>query len=189
MRVFFLVFFSLCFVVQSAYARNLTQKEQGLLKGARSCLRADYDAGYYSGGPPPKGKGACTDVLYYAFQGIGVNLQDELDRDIRANLWRYPEVTKRDRNIDYRRCPNLIAWFAQFTTSLTKKAGIKEISQWQPGAVVFWSLGNNGDTTHCGIVSDRKNAKGIPLAIHNFPPCCKEEDVLKRWMITGHFRY
>ena len=41
---------------------------------------------------------------------------------------------------------------------------------------------------HCGIVSDTRNAAGLPLIIHNLGTC-SEEDCLTRWKVIGHCRY
>jgi uncharacterized protein len=188
-RTLVLVCMILQLLTQSAFPQNLTQKQKALLAGARSCLGARYDASYYTGGPPPIGRGACTDVLYYAFLRIGIDLQSEVDRDSAAHPASYREVTKRDRNIDYRRCPNLVVWLGRFARPVTTRVIRATLAEWEAGDVVIWSLKNNGDTDHCGIVSDRKNAGGIPLVIHNFPPACTEDDVLLKWQVTGHYRY
>lgn len=154
-------------------------QQQALLSGARSCLGDVYDAGYYSGGPPPKGRGACPEVVYYAYKKIGIDLQNAVDKDIRKTPSLYPN--RRDRNIDYRWCPNLIVWFKRHRQSLPTDG------DWRPGDVVFFSLLDDGVADHVGIISDRK--KGArPLVIHNFPPRCREDDWLHRATIVGHFR-
>ncbi len=166
---------------------KLPEKQRNLLDGARSRLGDIYDASYYSEGEPPKGKSACVDVVYYAFLKIGVNLRDEVDRDIRANPSIYP--ARGDYAINHRRCPNLIVWFKAFSENLTKKTEKKNLAEWKPGDVVFWSLTNDGVADHVGVISEVKTDEGVPLVIHQFPPSCKEEDVLNRWTIMGHYRY
>jgi uncharacterized protein len=158
---------SLCWKV-SLLALLLTgaTPEEKLIAGARSCLGDRYDAAYYAGGPPPRGRGACTDVVYYAFKRIGIDLQAEVDR--------LPDTP--DPNIDYRRCPTLIQWFRKNTRKLPND------KDFQPGDVVFWSLTGDGVADHCGIVSHNG------YVVHNFPPLCTEEKVLSRWPIVGHFR-
>ncbi len=187
MKALMIVFLVTALCVTTVCAANLTGRQKALLSGARSCLGDRYDAAYYRGGPPPKGRGACTDVLYYAFLRTGVNLQDEVDRDIRSSPRLYP--AKGDRNIDYRRCVNLIVWFKGFAKSHTLRRDTKMLVQWQPGDVVFWSWSDDHGADHCGIISDRKNAKGVPLVIHNLGPTCVENDVLRNWEAIGHFRY
>jgi len=166
---------------------KLTKKQKLLLEGARSRLNDEYDASYYSGGHPPDGKSACVDVLYYAYKKIGVDLQKKVNGDIRNNPGIYP--AKGDYAINHRRCPNLIVWYKRFAKSLDKKTDEKSLPKWKPGDVVFWSLTNDGVADHCGIISDKKSEDGVPLVIHQFPPECKEEDVLNDWVIMGHFRW
>ena len=56
----------------------------------------------------------------------------------------------------------------------------------RPGDLVTWDL--PGGLTHIGIVSDRKNVRGVPLILHNIGPVASEADCLRAWPITGHFR-
>ena len=48
------------------------------------------------------------------------------------------------------------------------------------------------ETTHIGIISDKRNSKGIPYLIHNTGQPFREEDVLelygKNEQISGHYR-
>ena len=157
----------------------LSPRQVRLLQGARSTIGDRYDAGYYAGGPPPPGLGACTDVVYAALKAAGLNLQDEMEKDIAGRRDGYPSL--RDANIDYRWAPNQIVWFSRRTKKRPNDA------DFQPGDVVFWSLLNDGVADHCGIVSDQQGSRG-PLMIHNFPPACREDDALFSWPIVGHFR-
>ncbi len=176
------------FSITAAFPETLSEKQKSLLKGARSTLGDKYDAGYYTGGPPPKGRGACTDVIYYSLLEAGLNLQNAVDDDKRKNPGLYSDG--RDRNIDYRRCPNLVVWFKGHTKSFTTKVNAFSLSEWKPGDIVIWTFSKTDTIAdHCGIISDVRSSKGIPLVIHNFPPMSKEEDVLTRWRIVGHFRY
>lgn len=62
------------------------------------------------------------------------------------------------------------------TTDLTK------IAEWQPGDIVTFG------TSHIGIISDKRNKKGIPYLIHNSGKL-REEDALEFYKdISGHFR-
>ena len=45
-----------------------------------------------------------------------------------------------------------------------------------------------GKLPHIMIVSDRKSAAGVPLAIHNIGSGTQEEDVLFAYPLTGHYR-
>lgn len=157
----------------------LTPRQSRLVEGARSTLGDRYDAGYYAGGPPPKGLGACTDVVYAAFKNDGTNLQTEMEKDIAAHPEGYPSL--RDANIDYRWAPNQTVWCSRHMRALPKE------SDFQAGDVVYWSLLDDGVADHCGIISDRVE-NGQPLVIHNFPPACREDAALHNWRIVGHFR-
>jgi uncharacterized protein YijF (DUF1287 family) len=151
------------------------------LLGARATVGDVYDAGYYAGGPPPKGMGACTDVVWAAYKADGLNLQDAMEEDIRAQHSGYPNL--RDRNIDYRWAPNLIVWFSRHAVKVANG------SDFQAGDVVFWSLTNDGVADHVGIVSDQIGAATRdPMVIHNIPPACREDEALRSWTIVGHFR-
>ena len=49
-----------------------------------------------------------------------------------------------------------------------------------------WNLGSG--ILHIGIVSDRKAGAGVPLVIHNIGAGTREEDLLFRYSIIGHYR-
>lgn len=159
---------------------RLSASQTRLLAGARGTLGDRYDDAYYGGGPPPKGRGACTDVVYAAYLADGLNLQDAIEEDIASSPAAYPNLG--DANINYRRAPNLIVWFER------KMKAVPAGQSFLPGDVVFWSLLDDGVADHVGIVSDRLGSGSDPLVIHNFPPACREDDVLRRWKIQGHFR-
>ena len=55
----------------------------------------------------------------------------------------------------------------------------------QAGDIVTWEL--KGNRPHIGIVSDRKIGDR-PLIIHNIGLGTREDDILYRYTITGHFR-
>ena len=81
-----------------------------------------------------------------------------------------------------------MVFFRRFGKALTKDVSAKMLAQWQAGDIVCWDLTGKGGPPHTGIVSDKKNATGVPLVIHNLE-VCREEDVLTAWKIIGHFRY
>jgi uncharacterized protein YijF (DUF1287 family) len=70
--------------------------------------------------------------------------------------------------------------------TLTTRTDKENLKAWQPGDLVYWKLDSGLD--HAGVVSDRKNANGIPLVIHNISQTA-EQDVLTTWKIVGHYRY
>lgn len=160
----------------AVHAEPRSQKiQQALVEGARTRIGDRYDSGYYAEGHPPKGKSACVDVLYYACQRVSLDLQSEVDKDLRAHPDLYP--SRRDRAINHRWAPNLIVWFRRHWINLPKDR------DWQRGDVVFWSLTDDGVADHCGLVTDP------PFVIHQFPPDCSEQPVLLGWKVMGHFRH
>lgn len=143
-----------------------------------------YDPSYvrltYPGGDVPKNRGVCTDVVVRALRAVGKDLQVLVFQDRKARS------LKTDRNIDHRRCPNLANYFGRKGRALTKRVERSTLPQWQPGDIVFWKLDNGRD--HVGIITDRRDADGVPHAIHNLSTTL-EEPVLRRWRIVGHYRY
>jgi len=68
-----------------------------------------------------------------------------------------------DTNIDHRRVPNLMAFFARKGEPLPVSERSEDYS---PGDLVTWDLG--GNVPHIGIVVDRKSARtGRYLIFHN----------------------
>jgi uncharacterized protein YijF (DUF1287 family) len=154
--------------------------------------RVQYDPAYfrldYPNGDVPAGKGVCTDVVIRAYRKLGIDLQKEVHEDIKAHFEKYPKnwgLTGPDRNIDHRRVPNLMTFFARY-------GDVKRISRdpggYQPGDIVCWNLG--GGITHIGIVVRKKSADGQRhLIVHNIGAGQVLEDCLFRFRIIGHYRY
>lgn len=146
-----------------------------------------YKNAYYAGGYPPEDEGVCTDVIWRAFKNAGYNLKDMVDEDIKNNVKAYPRVEEvPDTNIDFRRVGNLKTFFERNATTLT--TDLNRIEEWQPGDIVTF-----GDS-HIGIISDKRNTKGIPYLIHNGGQPLREEDALEFLdqyyeKISGHFRF
>lgn len=149
-----------------------------------------YDPAYrvlaYPGGDVPLATGVCTDVLTRALREQGLDLQQALHEDMRTHFARYPHtwgLRAPDANIDHRRVPNLMTFFARrgWGQPITARP-----EDYRPGDVVTWNLG--GGVTHVGLVSDRKGAADRPLVLHNIGRGTQEEDVLFAWKVTGHYR-
>ncbi len=158
-----------------------------ILQGAKieAKNKPKYKSAYYAGGYPPEGEGVCTDVIWRALKNAGYLLKDMVDEDIKNNVSEYPRVNgKPDPNIDFRRVSNLKVYFDRNQISLT--TDLSQIAEWQPGDIVTFG------TTHIGIISDKRNSKGIPYLIHNTGQPFREEDVLelygKNEQISGHYR-
>ncbi|MBE6894213.1 MAG: DUF1287 domain-containing protein [Ruminococcaceae bacterium] len=155
-----------------------------ILLGARKDAEnhPKYDDAYWAGGYPPDGIGVCTDVVWRAFKNAGYSLRDMVDKDIRLNPQDYPNVVKRDNNIDFRRVKNLRVFFEKYAQKLTLDTA--DTAQWQPGDIVIF-----GNDKHIGIVSDKRNIKGQTYIIHNGGQPNREEDYFERGTVTGHYRF
>lgn len=151
-----------------------------------------YDPSYqhlgFPGGDVPLYRGVCADVVVRALRGVGVDLQREVNRDMRAHFAAYPQrwgMRGPDPNIDQRRVPNLETWFGRHGMAL---APSRQAQDYRPGDIVSWRLERG--RPHIGIVSDRRSRDGLrPLVIHNIGYGVWEQDVLFDWQISGHFRY
>jgi uncharacterized protein YijF (DUF1287 family) len=152
-----------------------------------------YDGSYhaldYPGGDVAMERGVCTDVIVRALRAArSLDLQKLVHEDMSAHFETYatrrgPGSRAPDASIDHRRVPNLMTWFkrAGYDRPVSPRA-----SDYLPGDVVAWNLG--GNVLHVGIVSDRKAVNGVPLVIHNIGAGTREEDILFRFAIIGHYR-
>lgn len=144
--------------------------------------KPQYEGKYYAGGYPDDGYGVCTDVVAFGLRGAGYDLRELVNEDIKNNLEKY-NIKVRDKNIDYRRVRNLFTYLEG--NSINLSTDIKNIDEWQGGDIVVFS-------THIGIVSDKRNKKGISYVIHHERPYQEEyeEDILgsRKNDIKGHFR-
>ena len=154
-----------------------------VLQGAKDYVKTKpkYKSEYYEGGYPDDGYGVCTDVVGQAMRAAGYDLRELVDADIRKNPAVYG-IGRPDANIDFRRVPNLNVYFRRTAISLT--TDVSDIAQWQGGDIVVFPR-------HIGIVSDRRNADGVPYVIHHASPAQRryEEDILSgQNEVTGHYR-
>jgi uncharacterized protein len=153
-----------------------------------------YDPAYvripYPNGDVPATTGVCTDEIIRVYRVVGIDLQKEVHEDMLHNFSAYPNqrrwlLAHTDTNIDHRRVPNLMAFFARKGEQLTVGARSED---YFPGDLVTWDLG--GNVPHIGIVVDSKSARtGRYLIVHNIGRGPQMEDVLFNWKITGHYRY
>lgn len=149
-----------------------------------------YDGAYarlaYPGGDVPIERGVCTDVVVRALRAAKhLDLQRAIHEDLVANRAAYRRTAgaQPDGNIDHRRVPNQMTWFARQGWSQPLAT---TPAAYLPGDIVAWNLG--GAILHVGIVSDRKSASGAPLVIHNIGAGAREDDILFRFKVIGHFR-
>lgn len=137
-----------------------------------------YKSKYYRTGYPDDEFGVCTDVIAFGMKGAGYDLRELVDADIKMNKRMY-QVDVVDKNIDFRRVNNLRIFFERNAKSLT--TGLTDVKEWQGGDIIAFK-------THIGVVSDKRNLRGIPFIIHN-GGLFYEEDVLEyRTDIVRHFR-
>lgn len=212
MKIILIIFILIClatisYILWQKYKKSYTARDFGIetilsktdydgdgvddytdiLQGAKQEAknRPTYKSAYYAGGYPPDNEGVCTDVIWRALKNAGYILKDMVDKDIKNNMGEYPRVGGTpDSNIDFRRVPNLKVYFDRNQLSLT--TDLTQIDKWQPGDIVIFG------TSHIGIISDKRNEKGIPYLIHNGGQPIREEDVLEKYNnhepISGHYR-
>lgn len=144
-----------------------------------------YDPSYftiaYPNGDVPANKGVCVDVPIRGLRSIGIDLQRLVHEDILATRSAY-HITKVDKNIDHRRCTNLIVYFKRQKQTVPVST---DEADYLPGDIVFWDIARG----HVGVVTDEK----VPgthryYMVHNI--CCgpKMEDFLFAAPIVCHVR-
>lgn len=162
-------------------------KAPPIVRSARSQIgqTVRYDPAYtaldYPMGDVPIAKGVCTDVVIRALRQQSIDLQQLVHQDMKANFSAYPNrwgLKRPDPNIDHRRVPNLEVYFTWHGWAVQ--------DGYRAGDIVTWRLAGSG-LPHIGIVSDRKQGD-TPLIIHNIGAGTREEDILFRYEIVGHFR-
>ena len=181
-------------VVTKPLADNTPLQIQQLIASAieQTTVTTSYDPAYvgieYPNGDVPAETGVCSDVVVRAFRKAGIDLQKEVHEDMGRGWEDYPKrwgAARRDPNIDHRRVGNLRTYFERQGKS---QSVTTDRSQYQPGDIVSWDLGNKVD--HIGIVVNvwSEQSKGY-LIVHNIGAGTRMEDVLLNWEITGHYRY
>lgn len=171
------------YVSQNDKDGDLIDDQTDILQSARqyTAQKPRYKSKYYADGYPSDGYGVCTDVVAQAMLGAGYDLMELVDEDIRQHQKEY-DILKSDKHIDFRRVKNLKVYFKNTAQSLT--TDIYDIESWHGGDIVIFKK-------HIGIVSDKRNKKGIPFVIHHANPfqADYEEDILEIWgKVEGHYR-
>ena len=154
-----------------------------ILNNVRNYIKTNpkYKSKYYATGYPNDEYGVCTDVVAFGLKGAGYDLMNLVNEHIKSNRNLY-DIDVIDKNIDFRRVQNLKVYLDNNAIVLTKD--INKIKEWQGGDIVVFK-------NHIGIVSDKKNKKGISFIIHHANPYQRyyEEDILEyRNDIIGHYR-
>ena len=154
-----------------------------ILNHARDYIKTNpkYKSKYYATGYPNDEYGVCTDVVAFGLKGAGYDLMNLVNEHIKSNRNLY-DIDVIDKNIDFRRVQNLKVYLDNNAIVLTND--INKIKEWQGGDIVVFK-------NHIGIVSDKRNKKGISFIIHHANPYQRyyEEDILEyRNDIIGHYR-
>ena len=173
----------------STYQSAIDKDDDGLddqtdiLKNTRDYIakKPKYKSKYYATGYPNDEYGVCTDVVAFSLKNAGYDLMELVNKHIQENKDLY-SIDTIDKNIDFRRVRNLDIYFQSNALSLT--TDLSKIEEWQGGDIVVFK-------NHIGIISDKRNKKGIPFVIHHANPyqIHYEEDILEqRNDIIGHYR-
>lgn len=154
-----------------------------ILNNVRNYIKTNpkYKSKYYATGYPNDEYGVCTDVVSFGLKGAGYDLMNLVNEHIKSNRNLY-DIDVIDKNIDFRRVQNLKVYLDNNAIVLTND--INKIKEWQGGDIVVFK-------NHIGIVSDKRNKKGISFIIHHANPYQRyyEEDILEyRNDIIGHYR-
>lgn len=191
-----LIFLALALALFAAAARAepATIGERVAFAAAEQASRkGTYDPSYarigYPMGDVPAHRGVCSDVVIRALRAAGLDLQELVHQDMKANFAAYPQhwgLKRPDANIDHRRVPNLEVWFTRRGWRLPAS---RRVADYREGDIVSWNLkGDAGYLPHIGVVAGRTGRSGRPLIAHNIGAGPKVEDVLFDWPITGRFR-
>ena len=173
------------------YVSNIDKDNDGIddqtdiLNNVRTYIakKPKYKSKYYETGYPDDEYGVCTDVVANGLKDAGYDLKELVNEDIINNKEKY-NIEVIDKNIDFRRVRNLDVYLKNNSISLTKD--LSQIEEWQGGDIIVFK-------DHIGIISDKRNKKGIPFLIHHANPIQVnyEEDVLELYgqdYIIGHYR-
>ena len=172
-----------------AYTSSVDKDNDGIddqtdiLNGVRKYISTNpkYKSMYYAGGYSNDEYGVCTDVVANGLIDAGYDMMELVNSHIVNNSDVY-DIENIDKNIDFRRVKNLKVYFK--STAIEMTTDIYDIDKWQGGDIVIFDK-------HIGIVSDKRNRRGVPFVIHHANPYQRyyEEDILEyRDDIVGHYR-
>lgn len=174
----------------TTYTSEIDKDEDGIddqtdiLKSVQEYIATNpkYKSKYYGNGYPDDEYGVCTDVVAFGLKNAGYDIRLLLNEDVKKNRELY-NIDVIDKNIDFRRVLNLNVYLKNNAISLT--TDISKLEEWQGGDIVVFKK-------HIGIISDKRNYKGLPFVIHHTNPyqISYEEDILAYYRndIIGHYR-
>ena len=152
-----------------------------------------YDPAYFKinfpGGDVPLAKGVASDLVVRCYRKIGIDLQEEINKDMKSSHRQYPELwgsNAIDPNIDHRRVPNLKCFFSRKGETIKNS---REAAEYQTGDIVVWALPNAD--MHIGIVVPGPDGQaGSPWVVHHpAGGSVKWENALFDYQLLGHYRY
>ena len=145
----------------------------------------------FPGGDVPRDMGVCTDVIVRALRNAGLDLQDEVQREIRRAPRAFPMVKRPNAHIDHRRVKTVLPYFERRWDR--RRAALDDPEDpLRPGDVIFMDTfpGKPGPD-HVGILSDRRGPSGMLLVINSWTDGFRtsEMDLLASVPVTHRFRY
>jgi uncharacterized protein YijF (DUF1287 family) len=155
-----------------------------------------YHSIEYPWGDVPKRLGTSPDLAIRCLRELGLDLQQLIHVDRVKHPSRYPlhnwANRRPDKSIDHRRLPNIYTFFRKFAESKGELTdSVKKLTEFQPGDLVFW-LGQKGGEypSLVGIVSDRRDAEGVPriITMASHESWMSDTHGLSDWQVMGHFR-
>jgi uncharacterized protein YijF (DUF1287 family) len=167
-----------------------------LLIGAHKTVLngANYGGGYrrisYPNGDIPREDGVCTDVVVRSVRNLGLDIQEELQKDIKRRPRAFPMVKKRNANIDHRRVKTLLPYFKK---QWDLRSGTLDDADdpWRPGDIVFMdTFPNRKGPDHIGVLSNTRAPSGRLMVINNWTNgySTSEMDLLGSIPVTHRFR-
>ena len=189
-RNLFVLLVLLLLVVGCGKKENNKQEEKTtidtklVVEGAREYInkRPSYSNEMFEGGYPQDNVGACTDVIWYAYQKAGFSIKDAIDEDISKSPKDYG-ISKPNPDIDFRRVRNLFIFFNKYAKKLT--TSFDNPKEWQAGDIVIFD-----GYSHIAICSDKLNEDGIPYIFHHSEEkgTVEDNDIYNQKVIA-HYRF
>ena len=155
-----------------------------------------YHSIEYPWGDIPKRLGTSPDLAIRCLRDLGLDLQQLIHVDRIRYPSRYPlhlwASRRPDKSIDHRRLANIYTFLRKFAKPMNELTdSAKKLAKFQPGDLVFW-LGQKGGEypSLFGIVSDRRDAQGVPriITIIRQESWMSDTHSLGDWQVMGHFR-
>lgn len=155
-----------------------------------------YDPAYFKidfpGGDVPLRKGVAADLVVRCYRKVGIDLQEEINRDMQGNYRLYPQLWGShaiDPNIDHRRVPNLQKFFSHKGETIKNS---RDAATFKTGDIVVWAIPSAEIAeTHIGIIVPGPEGEGsTPWVVHHPPgEAVKWESALFDYQVIGHYRY